>query len=122
VCIQNRKVQNSLRSVGNCFASRSNFLLRCVRINFLIANKSINFFLIFLNFCHLFEIQKKNQTKIKFKFLIPGINCLAPSFNLRYIWFRPNHCTGCPRNHMKTFSNIDVSHCIYTIYTIYKSL
>jgi hypothetical protein len=31
VCIQNRKVQNSLRSVGNCFASRSNFLLRCVR-------------------------------------------------------------------------------------------
>jgi hypothetical protein len=32
VCIQNRKVQNSLRSVGNCFASRSNFLLRCVRM------------------------------------------------------------------------------------------
>jgi hypothetical protein len=34
---------------------------------------------------------KKNQTKIKFKFLIPGINWGAPSFNLRYIWFRPNH-------------------------------
>jgi hypothetical protein len=32
VCIQNRKLQNSLCSVGNCFASRSNFLLRCVRI------------------------------------------------------------------------------------------
>jgi hypothetical protein len=32
VGIQNRKVQNSLRSVGNCFASRSNFLLCCVRI------------------------------------------------------------------------------------------
>jgi hypothetical protein len=32
VCIQNRKVQNSLRSVGNCFASRSNFVLCCVRI------------------------------------------------------------------------------------------
>jgi hypothetical protein len=35
VCIQNRKLQNSLRSVGNCFASRSNFLLRCVRIKHL---------------------------------------------------------------------------------------
>jgi hypothetical protein len=46
----------------------------------------INFFF-FVNF--LFEIQKK--FKKKFKFLIPGINCLAPSFNLRYIWFRPNH-------------------------------
>jgi hypothetical protein len=32
VCIQNRKLQNSLRSVGNCFASRSNVLLRCLRI------------------------------------------------------------------------------------------
>jgi hypothetical protein len=39
VCIQNRKLQNSLRSVGTCFASRSNFLLRCVRIMI------INFFL-----------------------------------------------------------------------------
>jgi hypothetical protein len=39
VCIQNRKVQNSLRSVGNCFASRSNFLLRCVRIILLIIQK-----------------------------------------------------------------------------------
>jgi hypothetical protein len=39
----------------------------------------------------LFIIQKIIQTKIKFKFLIPGINCKVSSFNLRYIWFRPNH-------------------------------
>jgi hypothetical protein len=38
-----------------------------------------------------FKFKKKNLTKIKFKFLMPGINWGAPSFNLRYIWFRLNH-------------------------------
>jgi hypothetical protein len=65
-------------------------------------------------------LELRSRVKIKFKFLIPGINWQAPSFNLRYIWFRPNHWHGCPRNHMKTFLNIDGLHSMYIIFNINK--
>jgi hypothetical protein len=36
---------------------------------------------------------------------------MVSSFNLRYIWFWQNHWFSCcPRNHFKTYSNIDDSH------------
>jgi hypothetical protein len=61
--------------------------------------------------CGRLYLDFKKKSK-KIIFLIPVIISLVSSFDLRYIWFRPNHWLS-PRNY-QNFSNIENSHC--TVY------
>jgi hypothetical protein len=69
-----------------------NFLIPNSKFQIKVLKNNLINFLIF-NFGHFYLKFKKKTKKIKFKFklLIPDINCKVSIFNLRYIWFRPNH-------------------------------
>jgi hypothetical protein len=59
---------------------------------------------------------KKIQKKFKFKFLIPGRHKLPNSmlqFEIYLVRTSAVQWFGCPRNHVKTCSDIDVSHAVY---------
>jgi hypothetical protein len=61
---------------------------------------------------------KKMRKKIKFKFLIPGINCRAPSFNFE-IYLVPTKKLVVPDTIWKLFQ-ILMSHTVYTINRLYQ--